>query len=269
LKNNAFRRNPVSTNRRDDGDGDSNSDIATCVAPISAIAVSSGQNDSGVFELNFRDERYLPFEGAGADSTWELSLPQICQFNYSTIADVIITLRYTACEGGRPAREAAVKRVAAYLKSVEALSTDEGLFVAFDLEHDFSSEWVRFAKANTGPTGPKLEMGNLFSRMPFFVYAQGDTNVKVADLFLITSKSDQLLGTWALSQNDADTPLPNVSQINSMFVIALQQQLSASGDWAIKRPANSGPLAGGLWMILRLTVQNLVLVTGSDSSRAN
>ncbi|MCC7454256.1 MAG: hypothetical protein IT222_08835, partial [Crocinitomix sp.] len=28
-----------------------------------SIATSNGQNDSGVFELNFRDERYLPFEG--------------------------------------------------------------------------------------------------------------------------------------------------------------------------------------------------------------
>ena len=28
-----------------------------------SIATSTGQNDSGMFELNFRDERYLPFEG--------------------------------------------------------------------------------------------------------------------------------------------------------------------------------------------------------------
>ena len=30
-----------------------------------AIATSTGQNDAGLFELNFRDERYLPFEYAG------------------------------------------------------------------------------------------------------------------------------------------------------------------------------------------------------------
>jgi hypothetical protein len=32
-----------------------------------AIATSSGQNDGGLFELNFRDERYLPSEFLGAD----------------------------------------------------------------------------------------------------------------------------------------------------------------------------------------------------------
>jgi Tc toxin complex TcA C-terminal TcB-binding domain len=35
---------------------------------LQSIATSSAQNDSGMFELNFRDERYLPFEGAGAIS---------------------------------------------------------------------------------------------------------------------------------------------------------------------------------------------------------
>jgi hypothetical protein len=40
-----------------------------------SIAASTA-HDSGVFELNFRDERYLPFEGAGAiNSTWTLDLP--------------------------------------------------------------------------------------------------------------------------------------------------------------------------------------------------
>jgi Tc toxin complex TcA C-terminal TcB-binding domain len=39
--------------------------FSTVNVPITSIAVSTGQADSGVFELNFRDERYIPFEGAG------------------------------------------------------------------------------------------------------------------------------------------------------------------------------------------------------------
>jgi hypothetical protein len=42
--------------------------------PIKAIATSNAQNDSGIFELNFRDERYLPFEGAGVVSGWTIDL---------------------------------------------------------------------------------------------------------------------------------------------------------------------------------------------------
>lgn len=69
--------------------------------PLTAIAVSTGQNDSGIFELNFRDERYLPFEGAGAISKWRLELPQdFRQFDYDTISDIVIQIRYTALDGG-------------------------------------------------------------------------------------------------------------------------------------------------------------------------
>lgn len=61
------------------------------------IAASTAQNDSGVFELNFRDERLMPFEGAGAISEWKLLLPKsFRQFDYQTISDVIIHVSYTA-----------------------------------------------------------------------------------------------------------------------------------------------------------------------------
>ncbi len=33
--------------------------------PTSSIVVSSAQRDAGAFELDFRDERYMPFENAG------------------------------------------------------------------------------------------------------------------------------------------------------------------------------------------------------------
>ncbi len=49
--------------------------FAMVQVPINAIATSAGQNDSGVFELLFRDERFMPFEGAGVISKWKLTLP--------------------------------------------------------------------------------------------------------------------------------------------------------------------------------------------------
>ncbi|MGN6253462.1 MAG: neuraminidase-like domain-containing protein [Solirubrobacterales bacterium] len=64
------------------------------------IAISRGSEDAGVFELNFHDERYLPFEGTGAVSTWELQVPpETNRFDLNAIGDVIVTVRYTALEG--------------------------------------------------------------------------------------------------------------------------------------------------------------------------
>ena len=62
-----------------------------------SIATSSAQNDAGVFEFNFRDERYMPFEGMGAISTWKLQLPKNFRaFDYNSISDVILHISYTA-----------------------------------------------------------------------------------------------------------------------------------------------------------------------------
>ena len=43
---------------------------------VQSIVTSSGTNDPGLFEANLREERFLPFEGAGAESTWQLELPE-------------------------------------------------------------------------------------------------------------------------------------------------------------------------------------------------
>ncbi|HBY97188.1 MAG TPA: hypothetical protein DEP84_25130, partial [Chloroflexi bacterium] len=62
------------------------------------IALSSPVNASGLFELEPAPaEMYLPFEGHGVETTWEFRLPRPAnQFDYHTIADVLVTIDYTA-----------------------------------------------------------------------------------------------------------------------------------------------------------------------------
>lgn len=63
------------------------------------IAVSRGVDDSGMFVLDFRDERYLPFEGTGAASVWQLEMPPECNhFDMNTISDIILCIKYTGLE---------------------------------------------------------------------------------------------------------------------------------------------------------------------------
>jgi len=71
------------------------------VAPIQAVATSRPDNDPGLFQLRFDDERYLPFEGAGAISTWRLELHQADNaIDLGSLNDVVLTLSYTARTGG-------------------------------------------------------------------------------------------------------------------------------------------------------------------------
>jgi hypothetical protein len=66
-----------------------------------AIAISEALDDDALFELNFRDERYLPFEFCGAVSKWKIALPpENNAFDFDSLTDFILKLNYTAREGG-------------------------------------------------------------------------------------------------------------------------------------------------------------------------
>lgn len=113
--------------------------------PQKAIATSNCNGDSGMFELSFNDPRYLPFEGAGAISTWHLELPiALRPFDYAAIADVVIHMSYTAREGG-PAFKDTVNN-----NLVTALNDWKKLILAgvtlsrlFSLRHEFPVEFNR------------------------------------------------------------------------------------------------------------------------------
>jgi hypothetical protein len=102
------------------------------------IATSTAQNDSGVFELNFRDERYLPFENTGAISEWILEFPSDTrQFDFETISDVILHIRYTSREGGDTLKSAAN----GYITALISNSGETLLPRYFSVKHEFSNFW--------------------------------------------------------------------------------------------------------------------------------
>jgi hypothetical protein len=110
---------------------------------IQSVVTSTGQSDSGIFETNLRDERLLPFENAGAESTWRLQLPKDYRaFDYSTISDVILHVRYTARQGvpDDDVRQA--------LDALFSDATRTTFALVFSLRHDFPTEWAAFVQGN-------------------------------------------------------------------------------------------------------------------------
>ena len=103
-------------------------------AATEAIATSSAQNDSGLFELNFHDDRYLPFEFHGAVSKWRIELPPDNNyFDMDTLSDVIVHLNYTSREGGERLRHAAKEAAEKRLPGAG--------WCLFDVSHDFPDAW--------------------------------------------------------------------------------------------------------------------------------
>ena len=64
-----------------------------------SIALSSPYQANGLFNLDYRDDLLLPFEGLGVATDWIFELPKAAnRFDYRTIADVLITIEYTALD---------------------------------------------------------------------------------------------------------------------------------------------------------------------------
>jgi hypothetical protein len=146
-------------------------------AATQSIATSTAQGDSGMFEVNFRDERYLPFEGQGAISQWRIEMPPANNaFDLETISDVIINLPYTARDGGQPLAQAARGAIAAQAPT-DALRM-------FSLKHEFSNDWYRFL--HPGDTAASEVMSLDISRERFPFLFRGKTiTVNRVELFLI------------------------------------------------------------------------------------
>ena len=149
------------------------------IAAVQSIAVSEGQADDGLFELNFRDERYLPFEGAGAISSWHVRLnADLPQFDFGTIADVIIHMSYTAREAGALLRSKAVEAMHTKLSEMALAESRQGLYRVFDLRREFPDDWYRFLHPATAADDQVFTMADPRSRLPYFTAGFGTVKAK-------------------------------------------------------------------------------------------
>ena len=160
---------------------------------MQSIITSSAQNDSGLFESNLNDERYLPFENSGVISEWGLELPanpsksEPCQFDYNTISDVILHIRYTAREGGKPLRTSALTHLSQLIDKAEAAGSTR----LFSVRHEFSSAWALFKGIEMGAeTFAPLTIELREEHYPFWAKGHLEAVVKVEILAKTTDGID-------------------------------------------------------------------------------
>ncbi|MCI0392941.1 MAG: toxin [Acidobacteria bacterium] len=141
LLKSSLRKSPIPKDGEYARQGSEDDRFVDYTGAVQSIVTSSANNDSGMFETNLRDERFLPFEGAGAESTWKLDLPnpkEFPAFDYTTISDVILHIRYTARQGVDGTK------VKSALNNLLQEASQSNLALLFSLRHDFSTEWSAF-----------------------------------------------------------------------------------------------------------------------------
>ena len=96
-----------------------------------SVALSSPSNATGVFDLDAQTELLLPFESMGVATTWEFSLPKAANaFDFDSIADVLITLEYTALSDNDYRQQV-----------VQRLPKQASLNKAYSVRRDFPDIW--------------------------------------------------------------------------------------------------------------------------------
>ncbi|MBP1693472.1 MAG: hypothetical protein H6Q37_1355, partial [Chloroflexi bacterium] len=196
------------------------------LAGIQSIATSRAQEDSGLFELNFSDERYLPFEGAGAISVWQLELPdKLRTFDYNTISDVIVHLKYTARDGGGHFKSIVEQALFELLNEMVLSASKTGLYQAFSLRQSFAEAFYMLKTDKT------LTMQITEQMLPF--YTEDHTPNLEGVTFLARLKNNP--ASYAMTLNAAalnltktptygnlctGTPMPNPLSLATDFTLA-------------------------------------------------
>lgn len=147
------------------------------VVPQTAIVTSHGNNDAGLFELNLGDDRFLPFEGAGAVSEWRIDLPRDCnQFDLSTIPDVIFHINYVA-------RASNTVALATAAKANLAAKLPQSTARLFMLKHEFSDAWHRFLHP-VGNADQVFDITLTREHLPFFLRGKKTITLSKLDLVI-------------------------------------------------------------------------------------
>jgi hypothetical protein len=215
---------------------------------IQSIVTSSGQNDSGLFETNLRDERFLPFEGAGVISTWRIELPdEFRQFDYKSISDVLFHIRYTARQGGTLLKKPAIEEV----KTLIEAGQKQGLARLFSIRHEFGSEWHRFLNPDSPTDNQTLTLSLNDERFPFLFQGKPITIskveifVKVKPDFNATHNESTLKFTLAVGESAPDA---SNAQLEDIFSLKPWNELKSGemsvndspGNWTINGWLNNG-----------------------------
>jgi hypothetical protein len=152
----------------------------TYAAVPQKIALGNAQDDPGLFVTsisgNITDQRYVPFENAGAISSWHFEMPAATnEIDLSTIGDVVFHLYYTALDGGSAFQQA--------VENDNAANQPAAGLKLFSAQNDFPAAWQAFLAPAVAPANQTLTLNVSPAKFP--AWAHGKT-ISVTSLTVIS-----------------------------------------------------------------------------------
>jgi hypothetical protein len=204
--------------------------------PNQQIALSKGVDDSGLFMLNFNDERYLPFEGTGAVSTWTLQMPpETNRFDFESISDILVKVYYDAFDGGEKFGKDIVnlyKQKNKGLVQAKIINLKQSVPAAWDQMMESSSNSLKF-KLTDAFVLPDLNV-NAKGIIIQLKTADNIAAITQVNMFSLVMEGSNL--TWQVDVKNGTGFIPNSAIQNNP---ALPKKLEA--NWVLNLNASNTP----------------------------
>ena len=210
-----------------------------------SVALSSPVNATGLFELDTQPELLLPFEGLGVDTSWEFRIPKAANpFDYRTIADVLMTIEYTALNSF-DYRQQVIRRLKRTVSADRPFSfRQEFADQWYDLHNSGQSTTPMTMMFKTGPADfpPNVEEMTLQHLVLYAVPAEGKS-FQLGAIHLQLTKHDKDKKV-VVGEGDA-TPVDGLISTRSgsgggwYRILEVKPIPSPFGEWVLKFPDKS------------------------------
>jgi hypothetical protein len=193
------------------------------------IALTAPINANGLFQLEPEGALLRPFEGMGVDTVWQLNLPKAANpFDYRTIADVVLTIDYTALDDTNY-REQVIRSLD------RSFSGDR----TFSIRNDFPDAWFDLNNPDTVDPSRRMKLTLPITRDDLPPHLIGLT---VAQLTLFALRSDGFTGELTIpalihSAGGSSTRADSAATVNGV----LSTRRPGGAAWAVFQ---DGPVVG-------------------------
>jgi hypothetical protein len=224
------------------------------------IALSSPNNSTGLFPLTTSSQSalLLPFEDLGVDTSWEFTMPKAANpFDYSTVADVQISIDYTALDSPD-------YRLQVIQQLDRSMSADR----AYSFVQQFPDAWYELNNASQYPTPfsvkfpsqasdfpPNVENLSIAQLLMYFIPADGASFQLQPTLSFTPSGTSASIGPYAAGAPGTSAPPVYVFSTRrgnaSAWIPILGE--GVTGNWTLTLPNN--PATAGIFQNQQIQVE--------------
>lgn len=170
------------------------------------ISLSAPMNSNGLFELQTDNDMLLPFEGLGVETSWEFVMNKASNpIDFNTIADVLITIDYTAMNNGLLG-ETIGKRLDGAPYEAERV---------FSLKNQFADAWFDLHNPDQVADDNRHKAKLTIDRSDFPSHLR-NVNINAISLFVIAEDEEAQIGSESTENSSlASGKLMNLSAESS------------------------------------------------------